>query len=337
MVVAFMIGITTLIQKVLLLSISILLGVIMRKCGKIDGNSGKMLSNIVIYLCQTSLIIYSFLDVKFSTKIIYTALFVLVLATVFHLMYYGIACLIYRNVPEKKKIILTFATIITNAGFMGIPLISELFGSEAAIYATFYVVASNILTWTLGCYIYTNDKSYISVKKMLWNPAAVPTYIGLLFFILGGFITIPESIAPIWNNFLVPLFKDDVLFLFKSCIIPLSMVMIGVRLAESSFKTLFQDKHLPVYALIRLLVIPIILMVILKLISLCGIFPQNVISDGAAVLVISAATPAGAMTSVFAERYDGDVVYAGKLVSTSTIISIITLPIIALILLQFNI
>ena len=56
-------------------------------------------------------------------------------------------------------------------------------------------------------------------------------------------------------------------------------------------------------------------------------------TDGAAVVVISSSTPAAAMASIFAERYDGDAVYAGKLVSISTLISLITMPIIATILL----
>lgn len=332
-----MYGLDVLIQKVLLLSLAVLMGVIMQKTGKITGSAGKMLSNLVIYLCQPAMIIYSFLDVKFSANVIYTAIFVFVLATLFHFMYFAISMLFFNKAPEKQKTILKFSTIFTNAGFMGIPLIAELFGSEAAIYATFYVVSFNVLCWTLGCYIYTNDKRYISVKMMLWNPATVPTYIGILFFVLSGFVTRPDAIAPLWNDFIVPLFKNDLLFLFKSCVIPLSMVMIGVRLAQNNIKTLFKDKNLYIIVLLRLIAIPLLIALILKLISLAGIFPENVMSDGAAVLVISSATPVAAMASIFAERYDGDVVYASKLVSATTIISILTMPLIAILLLQFNI
>lgn len=328
-----MYGIDVLVQKVLLLTVMVILGVILRKAGKVDGGSAKTFSDVVIYLAQPAMIIYSFLDVKFSTEIVYTALFVLVVSLLLHFMYFGISKLLFNKTPEKQSIILKYSTIFTNAGFMGIPLISELFGSKAAIYAAFYVVSFNVFNWSLGCYIYTKDKSYMAPKKIFLNPATIPTYIGLFFFILSGFVTVPEAVAPVWNGLIVPLVKDNILFLLKSSVIPLSMLMIGIRLAESDVKSLFKDKNMPLLILLRHIIIPIMVMLALKLVSLCGVFPKNVITDGAAVLVISSSTPVAAMASIFAERYDGDVVYASKLVSVSTLISMITMPIIAMLLL----
>ncbi len=329
-----MYGIDILVQKVMLLTVMVILGVILRKTNKVDGGSAKTFSNIVIYLAQPAMIIYSFLDVKFSFEIIYTAIFVFVAAIIFHFMDFGISVVLFRKAPEKQKVILTFAGVFTNAGFMGIPLIAELFGSEAAVYATFYVVAFNIFNWSLGCYIYTKDKSYMSPKKMFINPATIPTYIGLFFFILGGFVNVPNAVAPLWLDFIVPIIKDNVLFLLKSCVIPLSMMMIGFRLAESKLGTLFKDRYIPIITIVRLLIIPVIVMFVLKMVQLTGILPENVFSDGAAVLVISASTPVAAMASIFAERYDGDAVYAGKIVSLTTVISMITMPIIAMLLLK---
>ena len=329
-----MYGLDVLMQKVLLLSVMVALGVILKKTGKVENSLFKGFSDVVIYLAQPAMIIYSFIDVKFSAEIIWPVLFVFIASMAFHFMYFGISKLLYKKSPEKQRIILQYSTIFTNAGFMGIPLISELFGSEAAVYATFYVVSFNVLNWSLGCYIYTKDKKYISPKKMFWNPGTVPTYIGLALFLLSGFVKIPEAITPLWNDFIVPLVKDDVLFLLKSTVIPLSMIMIGFRLAESNFKTMFNDRYMRILFAVRLIIIPIIVLLILKLIQLTGILPESIINDGSAVMVVSSSTPVAAMASIFAERYDGDGVYASKIVSASTLLSLITMPAIATLLLN---
>ena len=164
-----MYGLDVLVQKVLLLTVMIALGMILRLTKKADGNLAKGFSDVVVYLTQPAMIIYSFLDAPFNKTILITSVCVLVFAMVFHLGYFYIAKLLFKNTPERQQLILRFSTIFTNAGFMGIPLISELISPTAAIYATFYVVAFNVYNWSLGCYMYSKDRSYISAKKMLWN------------------------------------------------------------------------------------------------------------------------------------------------------------------------
>ena len=327
-----MFGLDVLIQKVLLLSAMVAIGFIMRKANKADGNLAKGFGDAVIYLAQPAMIIYSFLDAQFSVKILITSILVLVFSSIFHLLYYGIALLCFKNAPEKQQSVLHFATVFSNAGFMGIPLISELISPVAAIYATFYVVSFNIYNWSLGCYIYTKDKKYISLKSMFVNPATIPTYIGVALFILGGVFTIPNSLQPIFNDFLTPILKDDILFLLKCTVIPLSMMMIGIRLAENNCKGIFKDKYLPLVLVIRLIVLPLIVMCIMKLIILTGIIPNDIIVPCATVLVISSSTPSAAMANIFAERFDGDAVYSSKIVSVSTVLSLITMPLVAAIL-----
>lgn len=327
-----MYGLDILVQKVLLLTVMVALGFILRKAKKADGQLAKGFSDTVVYLTQPAMIIYSFLEADFSRRILITSLCVLAFSMIFHALYYAVSLMLYKDAPEKHRTVLQFATVFTNAGFMGIPLISELISPEAAVYATFYVVSFNVYNWSLGCYIYTNDKSYISVKKMLINPATIPTYIGLALYIAGGLLTIPDALVPVFNDFLIPVVKDDVLFLLKSTVIPMSMMMIGIRLAESDFKTMFTDKYMPVLLVVRLLALPLIIMAVMKLVSLTGIIPDSILTPAATVLVISSSTPVAAMANIFAERFDGDAVYASKLVSVSTLLSMLTMPLVAAIL-----
>ena len=327
-----MYGLDVLVQKVLLLSVMIALGAILRFTNKADGKLAKGFSDVVIYLTQPAMIIYSFLDAPFNKRIIITSVCVLIISTVLHIGYFFVANSFYKNAPKKQQIILRYSTIFTNAGFMGIPLISELISPEAAIYATFYVVSFNVFNWSLGCYMYSHDRSYISAKKMILNPATIPTYIGLALYIIAGLWTVPDALKPAFDEFIVPVVKDDVLFLLKSTVIPMSMMMIGIRLAESDFKTMFKDKYMPLLIAIRLIAIPLAVMALMKGLALTGIIPEHILTPAATVVTISSSTPVAAMANIFAERFDGDAVYASKIVSVTTLLSLITMPMIAALL-----
>ncbi len=329
-----MYGLDVLVQKVLLLTVMIALGAVLRFTNKADGKLAKGFSDVVVYLTQPAMIIYSFLDAPFNKRIIITSVCVLVISMLLHTGYFFVSRLFFKNAPEKHQVILRYSTIFTNAGFMGIPLISELISPEAAIYATFYVVSFNVYNWSLGCYMYSNDRSYISAKKMILNPATIPTYIGLMLYIIAGLWTVPESLKPAFDEFIVPVIKDDVLFLLKSTVIPMSMMMIGIRLAESDFKTMFKDKQLPILIAVRLILIPLSVMALMKLVALTGIIPEHILTPAATVVTISSSTPVAAMANIFAERFDGDAVYASKIVSVTTLLSLLTMPFIAAILSQ---
>ena len=327
-----MFGLDVLVNKVLILTVMVILGFILRKCRLADENLSKGFANTVIYLSQPAMIIYGFLEADFSKQILLTSACVFVFALIFHIGYYGLALILYRNTPQKQQDVLKFATVFTNTGFMGIPLISELISPVAAVYATFYVVAFNIFNWSLGCYIYTKDKKYMQAKKMFLNPATIPTYIGFALFLIGGLVTIPDALKPAIDNFLIPVIKDDVLFLLKSTVIPLSMMMVGIRLADGNLKSMFKDKYVPLLFAVRLIAIPLTILAIMKCVSLLGIIPNDVLTPAATVLVISSSTPVAAMATIFAEKFDGDPTYASKLVSASTVLSMITMPLIAAII-----
>ena len=211
---------------------------------------------------------------------------------------------------------------------MGIPVLSDVFGEECAIYATFYVVWFNIFCYSLGRLIYTEDKSYISFKKAIFNPAVLPILMGLVIFLTGAGTWIKNVIdepTVVGIGFNV-IYK--VLEVFRNMVAPASMLVIGARLADIDFKGIFNDKYMYPFVALRLLVLPAIIWLMLRLISFTGLLDQTAFS----VLLILASTHAAAVTTMFAELYDGDSPYAGKLVAITTILSVITMPIVAFLL-----
>lgn len=328
-----MFGIEILIQKIALLLIMIIIGLIIRKYNIVDDSAAGLLANITVYVTQPAMIIYSFIDAKFTKEILFGCIVVFIIALLSHILYYVIALKLFKNVPYIHQKTLRYGMVFTNAGFLGIPLIGSLIGSVGAVYSTFYVLVFNIFNWSVGCYIYTKDKKYMSPKKMFWNPATVPTYIGIILAILIGTVRLPEAIAPVFTNYLVPIFYENVLYLLKCAVLPISMIMIGVRLVGCNFLKFFKDKNILLLFFIRLIALPFFLLLVMKLLSITGIFSIEQAKMLTSVIVISAATPVAAMASIFAEKFEGDPTYSGAIVSISSVLSLVTMALVSSVML----
>lgn len=309
-----MIDISTLFSSVFLLLLMVIPGILMSKFGLSNKLFGKGISNLILYVTQPALIIHAYIR-DFDKEVFIRAGIVLLLSVVSHLIATLIAFNIYKKYPDDIKRVLRFATIFTNAGYMGIPLITSILNDEAAIYASIYVIVFNVFVWTVGCYIYTDQKKYISIKKALLNPAVISTLIGLLIFILPINAYIPDVI----NGVLVSL---------KDMVAPLSMLLIGLQLSSVKVKELFSDLAMYKYLILRMLLIPFAIFAVLKVVSLCGYSDPTVMT----VILVCSATPAATATSMFAEIFDGNSAYSSKIVSLSTICSLVTMPVVAMLL-----
>lgn len=322
-----MVKISTLFISVLTLFLFMIPGFILRKTKIADSAFPKSLSVLTLYVAQIALIFHSFI-IKFDLKILENLSQVFVCAFLIHLVLYILAKQFFKKAPDKMRRVLQFGLVFSNAGYMGIPVISDVFGADHAIYATFYVVWFNIFCFSLGRLIYTEDKKYISFKKAIFNPAVTPIIIALVIFLTGGgtwivnVINEPTIVGTAFNI----IYK--VLETLKNMVAPVSMMVIGARLADIDFKGIIKDKYMYPFIALRLLILPAIIWGMLKLISLTGLLGATPL----AVLVILASTPAAAVTTMFAELYDGDSPYAGKLVALTTILSVITMPVVALLL-----
>lgn len=319
-----MISISVLFSKVLMLLLLMIPGFLMAKCHLATEKMGKGIANLILYVAQPALIIMAY-NCDFNAQILYRALFVLIFAIFAHLLFIVVAMVAYRKFPDGVRQVLQYATVFTNAGYMGIPLLEALYRDidpNVGIYASIYIIVFNLFCWSVGCYIYSGDKRYISPKKMLLNPAVISTIFGLLLFFtpLNRFLSGDTLAAEVIY---------DIMMALKNMVAPLSMMLIGLRLAEMKWKGAFRDCGMYWCFFLRMLLLPAIVWGVLRLLSLLGIYSDM---TAMTVLLLSSAAPVATATSMFAELFDGDAVYAGKIVSVSTILSVATMPLLALLL-----
>ena len=310
-----MIDILALCQRIGLMFAMMAIGYIMRKAKfggeKLPGD----LSNLILYFAQPALIIYTYI-MDFDKNILAGALWVFVISLVYHGLVFGISLCFFKKATEAKRKVYRYGMIFSNASFLGIPLVQSVMGDKAIIYVCIFVISFNIYAWSVGCYIYTGDRKYMSVKKMFINPATVPTYIGLIFFF-----------TPL-NNYM-PGVVNELLVYIKDLVIPVSMIIVGLRFADLELKSAFKDKHLPLALVLRLFIAPLLSFALVKILTLCGVVLSN---EVAVTLMICSSAPVSVYTIMMAEKYSGDAVTAGKHVAVSTLFSLFTIPVVSLLL-----
>lgn len=322
-----MVKVSLLFISVLTLFCFLIPGFILRKTKLADNGFAKALSVFTLYVAQVSMILHGFM-VNFNLKVLKGIGLVFVYGLVAHTVFYIIGKSLFKKAPERLRKVLRFGVMFSNAGYMGIPIISDVFGSEYVIYATVYIVWFNVFAYSLGRLIYTGDKKYISVKKIFINPAVIPIAIGLVIFLTGGGSWIQNALTQTDFRGQAVSLIYNIITVFKNMVAPASMMVIGAKLADIDFKGIFKDKYLYPFIALRLFVFPAIMWAIMRICLIFGLIDTTTMSI---VLILSSA-PAAAITTIFAELYDCDAVYAGKLVSITTLLSVASMPITALLL-----
>ena len=293
------------INQVIILFLTMITGFVAKKRNIINDKTTKKLSEILLRITLPAMIIFS-CNQEFSKELLAKSGIMLVYSLSIHTFGILVGNVIYWKYSNDMKNVLKFVTIYSNCGYMGLPLLEALYGQIGILYASIYITVFNIFTWTNGVMIFTGEKDIKSMKKALINPGIIAVFIGLIIFIFS--IRLPY-----------PVLKT--LEMFGTMTTPLSMLIIGALIANMDFKKLFSGFTLYYITIIRLIVLPLLVLIVLKL---SGITDTMLLGT----CVTTAALPAAANTAIFAERYNGESAFASRIVAFSTIASMITIPII---------
>ena len=181
--------------------------------------------------------------------------------------------------------------------FIGIPFI-DMFtdgNAEATMYMIVFSVAFNLILWTLGAYLMTQDRKQISLKKAFLNPCTVGSVIGFLLFLVPQInIFDMEAVAEL----------QQIVEYTGNMTAPLSMMVVGVRLAELPARSLFGDPKIYLCAFVRLILSAALTYLIILPFKLAGLFeatPYVLLTP-----VIAMAMPPAASVVAFAEKLDGE-------------------------------
>ncbi len=304
----------TLFNQIAILFALILSGYAARRLNILDSSLNRGISRLILQITLPALIIKS-MQFSFSREVMLGSIKIIILSVVAHFIaiaiaYFSTKTLGYKGAEEK---VFRFILIFSNVGYMGYPIIKVIYGDLGVFYTALFNIVFNVLLWTLGVALMTNEENMSfkgsDLKKILINPGILAVILGFSLFALS-----------IKLHFII----YETLNLLGETTVPLSMIIIGSMLAEVPIKEIFSDRRLFIISFIRLLVIPIVVWLGLHTIGLRGILL------GIPVLVM--AMPAAANTAIFSAIYDTEPHLASKGVFITTLLSMMTIPLIAALL-----
>jgi predicted permease len=294
-------------ESVLSLFIIILVGVYGNKKGIITNDLNKGLTDILIKIALPFMIVSSFMFTYDDT----------IKSNVLKTFYYSlgayatmgaISFIMLLPVKKDKRTVLHFANIFVNTGYIGFPVLNSIFGAEGIIYGSIFNLFFVLFVWTYGIMLYKGklEKGYLKDEmiSLLLNPSIIAVIIGIIIMVFdikieGALLHSIKSIGSITG--------------------PLSMLIIGVILSNVKIKHHLKDWNVYYGILIKLVIIPAVIYFIF---FMTGESSKSVYS-----VIIMTAMPASAMTSILAEVYDKEKEFAAIIVSATTLISLITVPV----------
>jgi len=303
---------TTTAINVLVMLLYAVPGFILIKAKAIKEESIKAFAKVLLYVCQPCLSLYSFQKAEYSLPLLKNmgifvglnvGIMLVILAVVF--------VILHKKFDDCKNRVMTLASAFGNVGFFGVPLLEALLpeNPETIAYSAVFIVAMNLLSWTLGFYILTGERKYLNLKKIFLNPPFISLLVSLpLFFtctklpsVLGGAVEIVGKMTT-----------------------PICMLIVGMRFACSDLKELFREPRIYITAAVKLVCMPLIAFLTVNWLPID--YPLK------ATFVILCSCPTASLVLNFSEVYGNGQKTASFIVLSSTVFSMITIPLILMIL-----
>lgn len=295
----------------LVLFILMLVGVCCRNCGIFNDEANKRISSLVVNVANPALILSSSIN---QEAVIEGMEFVKTFLLAWGM--FGVVMVIAHFIPRILRADISeygtykTMTIFSNIGFMGFPVISALYGSEALLYATMFLIPFNVLIYTYGISVMKKqgEKTGFQLRKIL-NVGVVSCAVALVIYL---------------TKLPIPAVVENAVDSISGLTAPLSMMVIGDSLTKINLKKLFCNGRMLVFSGIKLLLIPIVGVSLIKLLNL------NPLLTG--VCMIMLATPVGSMNAMLAQEYGGDYELASQGVTITTLLAVITMPLVSMLM-----
>ena len=290
--------ISILLRQIAIMALLMAVGILLSRRGFLSPQGTKDLGAILLRIIIPCVIVKSYITTYSRERLLELALSA-GLALVAFILAMGIAYLVYG----KRRRIENFAAAFCNAGFIGIPLAQAVIGDEGVFYMAASVALLNLFQWTYGVYIMTDRRDSISAKTIVKNPVVIAIVIGIALFL---------------SRLPVPGILTSTLGYIAGMNTPVAMILMGTYMAKLPWRKLL-DKRAYGCVLFRLVIIPAVVLLVFWALPISN---QNV----ALAAYLAAATPVGANICVFAQQYDCDYEFSVVTVCLSTLLSVITVP-----------
>lgn len=292
-------------EQVGVLFLLISVGFVLRKMKWMDDRAASQLSQLLLYVVGCCAIINA-LQVPFSMELLMALLWGLLFLGLQYGVLIVISMFTFRKAPPETRSVLRYAQVYANNLFMGLPLVQAVLGDAAVIFVAPSLAAYQIFSWTHGVSMMGGR---LSLKRAVINPGIISVAVGFALFMA---------------RIMLPVVPARAVEYFSSMNTPLAMMIIGIQMAGADLKSTFTNLKLYGVAFVKLIVSPAVTLLIMLP---CLKIDPNMFC----ALVILAAAPTAGVTSILAQQFRQDTAAAAQIISLTTLLSLFTLPVFAVI------
>lgn len=283
-------------------------GFVCRRVKLLGEASLKGMVDLLILVVTPCLIVHAFQAHPFEPRLLVGLGWAFALAVLAPALGMVAAYLCVRDRDVRTRSVLRCAIVFSNAGFMGIPLEYALLGPDGVFYGVAYVVVFNLLFWSWGLVTFCGSLKDVRIRTLFLNPGSVGVVLGLPLFLCSW--RLPEVVG-------------TPLRMMADLNTPLAMIIIGANLATARFAPVVRLPKAYLAGALRLVVVPGAFLALVWALARLGVALEPKM---AVAIVTAASAPVAALTSMFAVRYGRDVALSVGLVSSTTLLSILTMP-----------
>ncbi len=287
-------------KQLIIMLVYVAIGFTLVRTKLVSKEGSRAIASLLIYVIIPC-VVFKSMCVERTLESTQTFLWSLLVAVVALALAMLVSMLLYRRRPIDN-----FGAAFSNAAFMGVPLVTAVLGPDAVFSVTAFVALLNVLQWTYGQALLTKSWKACSPKAIFTSPLVIAFLLGIVVFFAR--IPMPEIVGSCLSG-------------VSAMNAPLAMIVLGTYLAEGKLVDIFRDWHLYAVSAVRLLVIPALTIVLFLL------FPAGKMRMA---VLIAAAAPIGANVAVYAGKVGADYPYAARTVCLSTVLSVVTMPLIVL-------
>lgn len=304
---------TTTLYNVLIMFFYMIPAFLLIKTKKAEPAHAKTLSAILLYISFPAMIINSFQSIEFKWNTLgYISLFFAVTMLLLSVSIGIIYLILQKKSDDPKYRMLTIASALGNVGFLGTPLISGLYPNSPIVvcYSSIYTTSMTIIGFTIGVYALTTNKQFMSPFSALYNQGTISLAIGMILYLYE------------WH---FPKLLGDAMSLLARLSTPICMQILGIRLATVNILDLFKRPFVYVTCVLKLFIFPLFAY------ALVYFFPFFDEEFKASIFILSGA-PCAAVILSLAELHNTEQELSANVVLVSTLLCVITLPILTIIL-----
>jgi len=289
-------------NNVLVLFVLIIVGYICKKAKILSEKTVNDMTNFVLYIVTPCVIINSY-QREFDKQMLIGLAITLAASFLSFAVNILLAHLLVKDHDKRREKTLRFGAVFSNCGFMSLPLQEAMLGEIGVFYGATYIAVFQIILWTYGVIVMSGDIKSFSLRKIILNPGMIGTLVGIVLFICS--ISLPFTvIEPIKH--------------LAALNTPIPMVIVGYHLAGSCFKIKGLSAYMSI--VLRLIISPVLMILGLWLFKITG--------DIMVACTIAVSSPIAATTTMFSGKFGGDTPLSATVVSITTLLSIITMPLV---------